>query len=61
MPPIRPCLEEVIMTRRTLGLLVTFALALQVMPLRTDAQQPTKVYRIDRLNAGSSPEVSPFI
>ncbi|HZC01653.1 MAG TPA: hypothetical protein VE844_09900 [Gammaproteobacteria bacterium] len=49
------------MTRRTLGLLVTFALALQVMPLRTDAQQPTKVYRIDRLNAGSSPEVSPFI
>jgi putative tryptophan/tyrosine transport system substrate-binding protein len=49
------------MTRRTIGLLVTSALALLVTPLRTDAQPPTTVYRVGRLTAGSPPEVSPFV
>jgi ABC-type uncharacterized transport system substrate-binding protein len=49
------------MTRRTIGLLVTFALALLVMPLRADAQQPATAYRVGRLSASSSPEVSPFV
>jgi ABC-type uncharacterized transport system substrate-binding protein len=49
------------MTRRTIGFLVTLALALLVTPLMADAQQPTKVYRIGRLAAGSPPEVSPFV
>jgi putative ABC transport system substrate-binding protein len=49
------------MIRRTIGLLVTLALALLVIPLMTDAQQPTKVYRIGRLASGSPPEGSPFV
>jgi ABC-type uncharacterized transport system substrate-binding protein len=53
-------MEEVTMIRRAIGLLVTFALALLVTPLMADAQQPTKVYRIGRLAAGSPPEGSPF-
>ncbi len=48
------------MRRRTIGLLVTLALALLVTPLLADAQQPTKVYRIGRLAAGSPPEGPPF-
>jgi putative tryptophan/tyrosine transport system substrate-binding protein len=52
-------MSEATMTRRTIGLLVTLALALLGMPLMADAQQPTKVYRIGRLSAGSPPEVSP--
>ena len=49
------------MTCRSIGLLVTLALALFVAPLMADAQQPTKVYRVGRLSAGSPPEVSPFV
>jgi hypothetical protein len=53
-------MEEATMIHRTIGLLVTLALALLVTPLLADAQQPTKVYRIGRLAAGSPPEGPPF-
>ena len=36
----------------TLGLLLTFALGILWAPLWSEAQQPTKVYRIGVLNAG---------
>jgi putative tryptophan/tyrosine transport system substrate-binding protein len=54
-------MSEATMTRRSIGLLVTLALALFVALLMADAQQPTKVYRVGRLSAGSPPEVSPFV
>jgi ABC-type uncharacterized transport system substrate-binding protein len=43
------------MTRRTIGLLVTLALAILVTPLAADAQQATTVHRIGRLIAGNPP------
>ena len=47
------------MNRCAIGLLI--ALGLLMAPLVADAQQPTKVYRVGRLTAGSPPEVSPFV
>jgi putative ABC transport system substrate-binding protein len=43
------------MTRRTIGLLVTLALAILVTPLAADAQQATTVHRVGRLIAGNPP------
>jgi putative ABC transport system substrate-binding protein len=48
-------------TRRTIGFLVTLALALLVTRLMADAEQPTKVYLVGRLAAGSPAEVPPFV
>jgi putative ABC transport system substrate-binding protein len=41
------------MTRRTVGLIVIFALAFLVAPLASQTQQPTIVHRIGLLSAGS--------
>src|SRR5688572_18566291 len=63
MPPRHLGLEEVPMTRRTIGLLVTLTLTLAILvaPLATDAQPVGKVWRIGVLQA-SSPSVSePFV
>jgi putative ABC transport system substrate-binding protein len=38
---------------RTVGVIVTLTLSILVAPLATNAQQPTKVYRIGRLAPGS--------
>jgi putative ABC transport system substrate-binding protein len=43
------------MTRRTMALLITFTLALLVVPLAIEAHQPTKIYRIGLLSPGSLP------
>jgi len=47
------------MTRRSIGLIFTFSLALTILTvlLAADAQQSTKVYRIGRLSSGSPPDV----
>jgi putative ABC transport system substrate-binding protein len=47
------------MTRRTIGFLVTLALALLVAPLAGDAQQATTVHRVGRLLAAGSPAAGP--
>jgi hypothetical protein len=39
-------MSEAPMTRRTIGLLITFALTLLLGPLTAEAQPPTKVPRI---------------
>jgi putative tryptophan/tyrosine transport system substrate-binding protein len=47
--------QEVNMTSRTIGLLVTLALAILVTPLAADAPQVTTVHRVGRLIAGNPP------
>jgi putative tryptophan/tyrosine transport system substrate-binding protein len=49
------------MTRRTLGLLVTFALCLLVAPLATEGQQAGKLYRIGHLMLLPRELLTPFI
>src|SRR5215471_8080924 len=44
---------------RGIGLIMTLILSLLTAPLTTDAQQPTKVYRIGRLSIGSPPGSEP--
>ena len=39
----------------TVGVMVTLTLSILAAPLVTDAQQPTKVYRIGYLTPGSAP------
>ncbi len=42
------------MTRRIVGLFVTFVFTLLVAPLAAEAQPPTKVYRVGSLRVGTS-------
>src|SRR6266545_650198 len=50
MPPIHLCLEEVPMTCRMIGLLITLTLGLLGAPLAPEAQPPTHVHRIGVLS-----------
>jgi putative ABC transport system substrate-binding protein len=49
------------MTRRLIGLLVTLTLAILVAPLAADAQPPTHVHRIGRLQAGPPSDPNPTL
>jgi putative ABC transport system substrate-binding protein len=49
------------MTRCTRALLITITLGFLMAPLVVEAQTLTKLYRIGRLSASGSPEVSPLV
>jgi putative ABC transport system substrate-binding protein len=48
------------MTHRAIALLITLALAILMMPLTTQAQQPTTVHRIGLLRTGTAFAEQPF-
>ena len=60
MSPTHPCMQEAIMPRRTLALLITLTLALLVAPLAAEARRPTHVPRIGVL-LGTTPGQAPFL
>src|SRR5215475_8507085 len=53
MPPTYPCMEEAPMTCRRIGLLITLALGLFMVPLAGEAQQAVKIPRIGILSLSS--------
>jgi hypothetical protein len=55
MPPTHPCMQEATMTRRTIALLIAFALGLVVAPFAADAPPPKKAPTIGMLEPGFPP------